>query len=273
MKQMSSEMKTNLPYSRNTLGRVWKRNISAYRQYRFNRSFVSAFDRRNVYLKGLLHARGLFEIKQPFHCRYGGNIYLGRNFTCGCNANFEDEAEIRIGDHVQIGNNVQLITTKVIKDPTLRKQHKEVCDAIIIGDHVYIGHNVIVMAGVTIGSCAIIADGSIVMHNVPEGSIVQEPDGQVLQEESEWLFPFEQKELHQEEGWLENFADHINLEKVDFIYHITLLGIGVAVAYQGVKEVGKLKAELEEKKAWLDRYLPMLEKLPEIKEWKKKYKH
>ena len=270
----NEETKRNLPYHRNSFGRIWKRNISAYRQYRFNRSFVSEFDRRNFYLKGLLHARGLFEIKQPFYCRYGSNIYLGRDFTCGHNAVFEDEAEIRIGDHVQMGNNVKLVTTRAIKDPYMRKQHKEVADGITIGDHVYLGHDVTILAGVTIGSCAIVADGSIVAQNVPEGSIVQGNPAQILEEESEWMAPFERNELQLEEkpGILDQLGDHVNLEKVDFLIHAAAFGVGVVAAYQTTKQMLEWKSEWETKKAMVERYLPVLEKLSNGKECRKKWK-
>lgn len=42
----------------------------------------------------------------------------------------------------------------------------------IIGDDVWIGQNAIVMCGVTIGNCAIIAAGSVVTHDVAPFSIV-----------------------------------------------------------------------------------------------------
>ncbi|MEZ5341260.1 MAG: acyltransferase [Acidimicrobiales bacterium] len=42
----------------------------------------------------------------------------------------------------------------------------------VIGEDVWIGQNAIVMVGVTIGDYAIVAAGSVVTHDVPEGQIV-----------------------------------------------------------------------------------------------------
>lgn len=264
-----TEEQQNLPYNRDRLSRVVRRSMSAYRQYRFNHSYVSDFNRRNVYLKGLLHAKGLFQIKQPFYCTYGDHIYLGRDFTCGHHCVFDDEADIRIGDHVQLGNGVTLATTRVMKDPALRKKHKEVCADIVIGDHVYIGHNVTILAGVTIGSCAIIGDGSVVSECVEAGTVVNGNPAVLLQEESDCISPFEKSELlltEDEDSLIEKIADHINLEKVDFAVHVAALGLGAVAGYRIIKELMMKKAELEEKKALVEAYLPIVEKLPEVKQ-------
>lgn len=272
---MPAEDQIKVPYNRNSFGRLWKRNISAYRQYRFNHSFVSEFDRRNLYLKGLLHAKGLFEIKQPFYCRYGSHIFIGRNFTCGHDAFMEDEAKICIGDHVQIGNHCKLLTVQIMKDPVMRKKHKETCAPIMIGDHVYIGHDVTIMPGVTIGSCAIIADGSIVQDDVPEGTVMSGIPARIMQEESELIGPFDRQSLKEEDvssTIIDRLSDAVNLEQVERIVHTAMVGIGLVAVYQATKQVIILKTELEEKKAAVEKYLPVLEKLPEIKECKKKFK-
>lgn len=255
------EKQGELPYNRDSFKRVVRRSISAYRQYRFNQSYVSDFDRRNMYLKRLLHAKGLFQIKQPFYCNYGDHIYLGRDFTCGHHCVFEDEADIRIGDHVQMGNGVKLITTKVIKDPVLRKKHKEMCEDIVIGDHVYIGHDVTILAGVTIGSCAIICDGSVVSETVEAGTIVKGNPAVIMKEESDCMLPFEKSEIHYEEEdvtLFEKIANHINLEKVDFAIKVASLGLSVVTGYCLIQELRVAKEELDEKKESIEPYVKLL---------------
>ena len=53
---------------------------------------------------------GGFCVTAPFHCDYGVNITLGKNFYCNFGCIFLDCAEIRIGDNVMLGPNVQIYT-------------------------------------------------------------------------------------------------------------------------------------------------------------------
>jgi len=55
-----------------------------------------------------------------------------------------------------------------LADGTIPLKTKEV----IIGNNVWIGNNVLILKGVSIGDNAIIAAGSVVTKNVPEGSVV-----------------------------------------------------------------------------------------------------
>jgi len=251
-----------------SFAKIWKRNISAYRQYRFNRSFLSEFDYRNVYLKRLIHAKGLFQIKQPFYCRYGSHITIGRDFRCGHGAIFDDEGNITIGDHVQIGNDVKVITTKTIHDPQARIKHKVHVGDIAIQHHAYIGNNVTIMAGVTIGACAIIADGSMVCEDVAAGSIVQGSPAAIQEEESKAL-----KALMAQSGVMEGdlslferVAAHVDLRNIDTILHAAVIASGAYCGYRIVKDLMAKKVEWDEKKALVEKYMPLLDKLPQGKQ-------
>ena len=81
--------------------------------------------------------------------------------------------------YVELGNNVQMATCTVLchdgSVSMLNRAYGKALDAVgpvRLKDNVFIGHNAIVMPNVTIGPNAIVAAGSLVMRDVPEGKIV-----------------------------------------------------------------------------------------------------
>lgn len=246
---------------RDSFTRMWKRNAAAYRQYRYNRSFVSEFDRRNRYLKGLIHAKGCFQIGQPFYCRYGSHITIGRNFTCGHGAIFEDEGMIIIGNHVAMGNAVRLITTRLIKDAQLRQNHKESAADIVIEDHVWIGNDVTILSGVTIGAYAIIHDGSVVSADVERGGVVAGNPAAIREAESELLkiLIAEADSEAQPSRWQRALAQ-VDMEKVDRTIHWIAFALGAYYACHTTRDLIKKKALLAEKKNKVEKLLPLWKK-------------
>ena len=75
---------------------------------------------------------------------YGTNLHLGAR----CFANYGlvalDVAAIHIGDDVQIGPNVQLLTPTHPVEPEPRRQKWEAAEPITIGDNVWLGGGAIV---------------------------------------------------------------------------------------------------------------------------------
>lgn len=245
---------------RDSFTRMWKRNAAAYRQYRYNRSFVSEFDRRNRHLKSLIHAKGWFRIQQPFYCRYGSHITIGHNFTCGHGAIFEDEGMIRIGDHVELGNAVRLITTRLLKDPKLRQSHKESVADIVIEDHVWIGNDVTILPGVTIGAYAIVHDGSVVSDDVERGGVVAGNPAVDREAESELLkVLIADMEEEKPSVWRKAMAQ-VDMEKVDRAIHFTAFALGAYYAWLTASEAMKKKTLLAEKKQKVEKWLPMKQK-------------
>src|SRR5271170_1421123 len=81
--------------------------------------------------------------------------------------------------YVEIGNNVQMAACTVFGHDgsvaMLIRAYGVILDAVgpvRLKDNVFIGHNSIIMPNVTIGPNAIVAAGSLVTRNVPEGKIV-----------------------------------------------------------------------------------------------------
>ena len=106
-------------------------------------------------------------IREPFHCDYGYNIHLGHHFYANTNCVFLDCAEIRIGNYVFLGPNVQLYAATHPLDPECRRQGIESAHPITIGDDVWIGGNTVINAGVTIGPGTTIGSGSVVTKDIP----------------------------------------------------------------------------------------------------------
>lgn len=239
-------------FNRNRFTNLWKQNHSAYYQYRFNHSFVNAFDYRNIYMKRLIHAKGLFKIKPPFYCIYGKHIMIGRDFTCGHNAFFEDDADIIIQNHVQMGNNVKLLTVRL--DYEADKQ--PTAEAIMIEDYVYIGNDVTVLPGVTIHKGAIVGDGCIISEDIEANTMVSQEQSHANKKQ---VMP-DLKDQPEANTKMEAMLDHVNLDKVDALIRAAVLAGSAYCAYKAAKLLTEKKAVYDEKKAVVEKYIPMPER-------------
>jgi maltose O-acetyltransferase len=107
------------------------------------------------------------EIRPPFFVDYGSSIRIGAR----CFANFGlvalDVAPITIGDDVQIGPSVQLLTPTHPVDPEPRRARWEAAEPITIGDNVWLGGGAIVLPGVTIGANTVVGAGAVVTRDLP----------------------------------------------------------------------------------------------------------
>jgi maltose O-acetyltransferase len=107
------------------------------------------------------------EIRPPLYVDYGTHLTFGAR----CFANFGlvalDVAAISIGDDVQIGPNVQLLTPTHPVEPESRRQKWEGARPIVIGDNVWLGGGAIVLPGVTIGENTVVGAGSVVTGDLP----------------------------------------------------------------------------------------------------------
>lgn len=106
-------------------------------------------------------------IEPNFFCDYGSNIFLGERFYANHNCVILDAAEVRIGERVLLGPNVQIYATTHPLDAEERATGKELSAAITIGNDCWIGGGAIILAGVTIGAGAVIGAGSVVTKDVP----------------------------------------------------------------------------------------------------------
>jgi maltose O-acetyltransferase len=138
------------------------------RAARYNATTVRQGPLRRRLLEQLLGAIGAdTEIRPPLYVDYGCHIWIGAR----CFANYGlvalDVAMIAIGDDVQIGPNVQLLTPTHPIVPEPRRQKWEAARPIVIGDNVWLGGGVIVLAGVTIGDDTVVGAGAVVTRDLP----------------------------------------------------------------------------------------------------------
>ncbi len=118
---------------------------------------------------------------------YGGKIIVGNNTFIGKYSRIWSGSEIKIGNHVQISHNVNIIDTNThsLNAETRRKEYLEVLKSgfiaddkeiskapIIIEDDVWISFNATILKGVTIGKGAVIAANAVVTKDVEPYTVV-----------------------------------------------------------------------------------------------------
>jgi maltose O-acetyltransferase len=131
-------------------------------------SVAEPFERQEI-LRTLLGGIGdSTDILSPFQCDYGYQITVGARTFINVGAVILDSAPVWIGDDVQIGPSVQLVTPLHPLDPVERRTQTEWAKPIIIGDGAWLASGVIVCPGVTIGAGAVVGAGSVVVADLPE---------------------------------------------------------------------------------------------------------
>jgi maltose O-acetyltransferase len=139
---------------------------------RFNESPASDPGMRQRLLDDLLGSFGKgSEIRPPLYCDYGYQIHIGARTFVNFGLMALDVAEIKIGDDVQIGPNVQLLTPTHPTDAELRRAKWEAALPIMIEDNVWIGGGAIILPGVIIGENAIVGAGAVVTKDLPANTV------------------------------------------------------------------------------------------------------
>jgi maltose O-acetyltransferase len=127
-------------------------------------------DEHNRVLRDLLGEFGADSwIEAPFYCDYGVQIRVGARVFVNMDCIFLDAAPITLGDDVQLGPGVQLLTSDHPRDAAQRAALLESAHPISIGARAWLGGGTIVLPGVEIGGDAVIGAGSVVTRSVPPG--------------------------------------------------------------------------------------------------------
>lgn len=106
-------------------------------------------------------------LRPPVYVDYGTHITIGARTFVNFGLVALDVAEIRIGDDVQIGPNVQLLTPTHPVDPGQRRDKWEAAQPITIGANVWLGGGAIVCPGVTVGENTVVGAGAVVVKDLP----------------------------------------------------------------------------------------------------------
>ena len=106
-------------------------------------------------------------IRPPLYVDYGVHLRVGARTFVNFGLVALDVAEITIGDDVQIGPNVQLLTPVHPVEPEPRRNKLEAARPISIGNNVWLGGGAIVCPGVTIGENTVVGAGAVVTKDLP----------------------------------------------------------------------------------------------------------
>ncbi|MEM9217272.1 MAG: sugar O-acetyltransferase [Cyanobacteria bacterium P01_F01_bin.150] len=106
-------------------------------------------------------------IRPPLRCDYGYQTHIGARSFANWGLICLDVGKIEIGDDVQIGPNVQLLTATHPVEPLPRKAKWEGSRAIAIDNNVWLGGGVIVCPGVSIGNNTVVGAGAVVTRDLP----------------------------------------------------------------------------------------------------------
>lgn len=107
-------------------------------------------------------------ILPPVQIAYGRQIKIGKHVFINHSLTCMAAGGITIGDGVQIGPNVTIVTT----NHDFKNRNVLHCKSVHIGKNVWIGACASIMPGVTIGDNAVIAGGAIVTKDVEANTIV-----------------------------------------------------------------------------------------------------
>ena len=122
------------------------------------------------------------EIRPPFRCDYGYQTFFGARSFANFGLLSLDVATVTIGDDVQMGPNVQLLTPTHPVEPGLRRDRWEAAEPIVIGNNVWLGGGVIVCPGVTIGENTVVGAGAVVVKDLPANVIAVGNPARVIRE-------------------------------------------------------------------------------------------
>jgi maltose O-acetyltransferase len=122
------------------------------------------------------------EVRPPLQCDYGYQTTIGDRSFANWGLVLLDVATIAIGDDVQIGPNVQLLTATHPLEPGPRRDKWEAAEPIVIADNVWLGGGVIVCPGVTIGADTVVGAGSVVTRDLPPGVVAVGSPARVIRE-------------------------------------------------------------------------------------------
>lgn len=134
----------------------------------YNRTTARQGPLRRRLLEELLGSVGEGAVLQPpLYVDYGSNLRVGRGTFANYGLTALDVAAITIGDDVQIGPHVQLLTPTHPVAAGPRRAKWESAEPITIGDNVWLGGGVIVCPGVTIGDNTVVGAGAVVTKDLP----------------------------------------------------------------------------------------------------------
>lgn len=122
------------------------------------------------------------EIRPPFRCDYGYQTSFGARSFANFGLVSLDVARVTIGEDVQIGPYVQLLTPTHPIEADPRRDKWEAAEPIVVGENVWLSGGVIVCPGVTIGENTVVGAGSVVLRDLPANVVAVGSPARVVRE-------------------------------------------------------------------------------------------
>lgn len=179
--------KDNIQEQRMTAGKLYNssdrrlillRVLTRARVDKFNRTRSWQIITRTRLIKKIFPNAGknpFFE--PPIRSEYGKNTTFGDNFYMNYGCQLLDVAPIKIGNNVMFGPNVVVATPchPLVAEERIMHTYEdgfhcwEYAKPIEIGDNVWVASSATICGGVKIGSNSVIAAGSVVVRDIPDG--------------------------------------------------------------------------------------------------------
>jgi acetyltransferase-like isoleucine patch superfamily enzyme len=121
------------------------------------------------------------------------NIVLGSNVHIGNNCWFFSLGGIIIGDNVHISRNVTIYTANHNYNGALPYDDSYDLKPVIIKKNSWIGMNVSIVPGVTIGEGCIVGLGAVIAKDIPDFSIVGQPQHRILKKRDKETYMYLEK--------------------------------------------------------------------------------
>ena len=139
---------------------------------RFNATSFGETATRRAILGELLGELGEgAEVMAPFQCDYGYQINVGARTFINYGVIVLDAATVTVGEDVQIGPGVQLLTALHPLESEARRRGVETAAPVAIADGAWLAAGVIVLPGVSIGADTVVGAGSVVTNDLPAGHL------------------------------------------------------------------------------------------------------
>lgn len=140
--------------------------------HRYNHTAPDEKAVRAELLAELLGQEDSAYIEPPFHCDYGFNIFVGKNFYANFDCVILDVCPVHIGDNCMLAPGVHIYTATHPLDAPTRNSGVEYGKPVTIGHNVWIGGRAVINPGVTIGDNVVVGSGSVVTKDIPANSVV-----------------------------------------------------------------------------------------------------